>query len=99
MQDAHFLVADVADPVAFLAYQTSAPETCYISDLYVVPAYRRRGLARDLIAWMTGHFSTLSLHVDPDNQGALHLYREAGFLQTGVNTGDGRIRMELRPGN
>lgn len=56
----------------------------YVSNLAVRPGWRRRGIARDLLAesertaqhW---HQADIRLHVMADNAGALQLYRSLGY--------------------
>lgn len=63
-------------------------ETCtgeyYIDSLAVLPEYRGRGIARQLMQQQLQHGSTLGLKlatllVDPDNPPALKLYKSLGF--------------------
>ena len=56
---------------------------CTIDDLFVVPAHRRGGIGKALLAGAAVHVSTrgspfIELTVRPDNP-ALALYREVGF--------------------
>ena len=47
--DTAFIVASLDGPTGFISYQRTAPAGCYISDLFISPAYRGRGYARLLI--------------------------------------------------
>jgi ribosomal protein S18 acetylase RimI-like enzyme len=64
----------------------------YISNLAVIPAYRRQGVARKLlirceqIAWEWG-YQQLSLHVLADNYQAQQLYLAKGYLVEKVDSG------------
>ncbi|MGE5672399.1 MAG: GNAT family N-acetyltransferase [Mycobacterium leprae] len=58
--------------------------TAYIPYLWVLPEYRRRGIARALIAEALAHAKRLgvtrvTLQTGGDNQAAIALYRSAGF--------------------
>jgi len=74
-----------------------APREGYIMTLGVAQAWRRRGLAKRLLAWVNarlvrpeagrGHACTaVSLHVLQTNTGAQALYAEAGFQSVSVHT-------------
>lgn len=58
----------------------------FLTELYVRPAYRRRGLARRLLARMetiarASGAGALHLGVRPENTAALGLYRDAGYVR------------------
>ena len=65
--------------------------TCFVSDLYVRPAFRRRGLARRILRRLTqpqdegscetAAWSKVQLHVMRDNEPAVQLYRSEGFKE------------------
>lgn len=56
----------------------------HISVLTVLPEFRRRGIAEDLISHAAGYlfdrkFEKISVNVEEDNDAALALYRKLGF--------------------
>jgi len=60
----------------------------FIDDLYLVPGARGRGLGRELLNFALARAAelgirTLHLEVEADNERANHLYRAAGFAETG----------------
>lgn len=73
--------------------QVGKPETAYIDDLAVLPAYRRRGLALALLHHAFGELyqrgrRQVALHVDADSlTGATRLYEKAGMkaVETWMN--------------
>jgi ribosomal protein S18 acetylase RimI-like enzyme len=71
--------------------------TTWISTVGVIPAYRRRGVARELLlaAERVSSHPCLRLEVYADNAGALALYSQLGYRQLRVNTGEGRPRVEM----
>jgi len=86
-----------SDPAAFILWAR-----CEIITLDVSPLFRRKGLARDLMAHalrairMRGYRHAL-LQVDQDNAPALALYRSLGFaiLRPYREGGKRRYEMEL----
>ncbi len=74
-------------PVAYLRARLLADPAkhgAYIDDLFVVPAWRQRGLAQQLITeakqWVTEHgASVLKLSVARQNAPAISLYEAVGF--------------------
>lgn len=57
--------------------------TVRIRSISIHPSFRRRGFARTLIMEiLRRHQTDVDLVVDPDNVGALALYRGLGFTQT-----------------
>jgi len=73
----------------------------HISDLYVVPEVRKRGIARLLITaamdWANEHeLSEITLNVYEDNEAARALYKAAGFGDVCLISGN-RIRMKYDP--
>jgi ribosomal protein S18 acetylase RimI-like enzyme len=70
-----------------------------IRDLYVAPAGRRQGVARALLdhvvaAARAGQVRRIALQTEPGNDGALALYRQAGFEPI---TGFVVLSLDLRP--
>ena len=62
-------------------YSREAGGFCYwIDEIYVRPAFRGRGLAKELFAFADGlHGARLRLEAEPDNERAIKLYRALGF--------------------
>jgi len=85
------LVAPVADPDRLIAWVKAEHETTeagvprgYVSFIGVVPEWRGRGLARELLRWAVAHCraaraGTIELNVEAANERALDLYRRTGF--------------------
>lgn len=96
--DAPWSAADFADLLAkpttrlffhescFLLAQVVAPEA-EILTLCVAPDARRTGKARALVAELQSEVSTIFLEVAQDNEGAVRLYRNAGFVEVGRRVG------------
>jgi ribosomal protein S18 acetylase RimI-like enzyme len=66
------------------------PRVGYVSDLYVRPEARRRGIAKRLLAALTAELAErdaefLSLNVDVRNELARTVYRRLGFREEAVN--------------
>ncbi|MEK6702485.1 MAG: GNAT family N-acetyltransferase [Planctomycetota bacterium] len=60
------------------------PECGWIHDLYIVPAARRQGLARELVGEITARFTAmgvkqLRLHTATFNDNARHIFAAEGF--------------------
>lgn len=68
--------------------------------MYVAPAARGTGLSRALIDAVLTHARTVveevQLHVDPDNEAALRLYRATGFEEYGREPRELKIGDEYR---
>ena len=85
------------DPAAFILVRDLGNE-CEILSLGVAPRWRRRGIARDLLATTTGEsvrrgLPSIVLEVAVDNEPAHDLYATAGFIAVGR-----RARYYRRPG-
>lgn len=71
------------------AWRLLPPKRAYISNLAIEPAYRRQGVAQQLlhtsekiaISW---GFQRVYLHVMADNEAARALYERAGYQKCGV---------------
>lgn len=65
------------------------PDEIYIDSLYVVPEYRKRGVASALLKGTQKRFSgtnkPLGLLVEPENHRALAAYTHWGFRQAGIS--------------
>ena len=69
--------------------KSAPPNTAYIWTIEVLPAFRRMGVARVLLACVEtsareAGCHALELHVSERNVGALAMYEAAGFAQIGV---------------
>jgi ribosomal protein S18 acetylase RimI-like enzyme len=59
----------------------------FVDELIVLPAFRRRGVARALLAWLEAETKTLGLAglrllARPENEAARALYYSAGFTES-----------------
>ena len=84
------LAEDGGEPVGFALAKLETPRICYLSDLYVRPAARRRGIARALIAevavWGTREGAeVMTLEVLSSNVEARALYDRLGFDEESRN--------------
>jgi len=96
--DTAFIVASLDGPTGFISYQRTAPAGCYISDLFISPAYRGRGYARLLIGALKARFRPVTLRVDPENVGACRLYASEGFRESEAVDAAGRVGMTYESG-
>jgi ribosomal protein S18 acetylase RimI-like enzyme len=96
--DARVRIAYLDDhAVGFLAWQDESMEL-HITDLYVRPDHRRRGVGRSLVeATIRDSARSMRLEVAEDNP-AQRLYRNYGFVETGnlVSDRQGRQLVEMR---
>lgn len=82
--------------------ETNAKEI-YLDSLYVIPEYRKRGVASSLIKEAIKMFKNGSkpfgLLVAPHNEKAFNLYRELGFKEDGINNfcGEPMIHLSYKP--
>lgn len=80
------LLAEVdGKPAGYALARLDGPRVCYLSDLYVRPAHRRRGLAKALMARVASWGAeqgagTMTLEVLASNHDALAIYERLGFL-------------------
>jgi [ribosomal protein S18]-alanine N-acetyltransferase len=72
---------------AFLVTRQTAPDEAEILNLAVDPDYRRRGLARKLLAAAFRQPRTFFLEVRQSNTAAQSLYRSLGFTECGRRPG------------
>ena len=87
-QCAAFLVALCGTQVVGYAGLLVVADEGYITNVAVFPAYRRRGVARQLIDVFDrfargNHLAFLTLEVRPSNEAAIALYQGAGFREAG----------------
>lgn len=84
----NFVCFDKDKIVAFITYNPNSKRrngSIYMVNLTVLPEYRRRGIAKNLIFTATkyylnkGETQTASLHVDKDNTPAINLYLNVGY--------------------
>lgn len=81
--DASLVLFEGATIVGFVKIDIIA-EGAYVHGIGVIPAYRRRGLARYILGTSmrraaANHHQKLLLEVDSENQAALGLYQSLGF--------------------
>ena len=74
-------------PVGFALARPKNARVGYLSDVYVRPAFRRRGVARALMAAASAALGSelLSLNVDVANEEARTAYRRLGFRDESVH--------------
>ncbi|MBO4853890.1 MAG: ribosomal protein S18-alanine N-acetyltransferase [Oscillospiraceae bacterium] len=87
-QCAAFLVAVSGTQVVGYAGLLVVADEGYITNVAVFPAYRRRGVAQQLIAVFDrfargNRLAFLTLEVRPSNTAAIALYQSAGFREVG----------------
>ena len=54
----------------------------FLEELYLMPAFRGRGLGREILAWIERQYPTarrFRLEVNEVNQNAVHLYQKSGY--------------------
>jgi len=107
-RQAAFLAVDGAAVVGFAAVRHRSPTsgplagrydpatTCELGRVTVEPAYRRRGIALQLVElarlWASGRYHVISLHTDEDNHAALRLWHR---LCVQVLAHEGTVYFEL----
>ena len=81
--DAHVTLLAERDGavVGFLLGRSKSERIGYVSDLYVLPEHRARGIARELLNEAVGALGreVVTLDVDVTNTGARSFYRRLGF--------------------
>ena len=85
--DVALLAEEDGQPAGFALARHRNAHVGYVSDVYVRPAYRRRGLARELLAAASAALGTelLSLTVSVTNDEARTVYRRLGFRDEAMN--------------
>jgi [ribosomal protein S18]-alanine N-acetyltransferase len=78
---------DAAELVGFVVAQAEG-ETGYVVTLDVAPEWRRRGVARRLMAEVEGKMRAagardMALHVSVENEGAMRFYEGMGYERVG----------------
>ena len=81
------------------------PSLWYYGDLFVVPEYRRKGIAKQIIRTAINHLSeigakTLRCYVEPDNIPSINLQKSLGLVERPFETfntftNDGQIMYEI----
>ena len=81
----HFLVAlDNGKAVGYMGLQIFSGEG-YVTNVAVLPEYRRRGIAKRLIsAEFENEMNFITLEVRKSNTPAIKLYEKAGFKNVGI---------------
>lgn len=85
LETSHFLVA-VADNkvVGYMGLQIFSGEG-YVTNIAVLPDFRRQGIARALISeQMKNEMEFITLEVREGNKAAISLYEKEGFEQVGL---------------
>ncbi len=85
--DVALLAEEDGQPAGFALARHRNAHVGYVSDVYVRPAYRRRGLARELLAAASAALGAelLSLTVSVTNDEARTVYRRLGFRDEAMN--------------
>jgi ribosomal-protein-alanine N-acetyltransferase len=85
-EDNEILIAEVDGAAAgFLVWRATAPDEFEILNLAVDPEFRRRGIARGLLAGLPR--GSVFLEVRESNHGARALYQGAGYEEVGKRAG------------
>lgn len=81
----HFLVAEIdGKAVGYMGLQIFAKEG-YVTNVAVLPAFRKQGVARALIEAQLKHdMDFITLEVRQSNTPAIHLYAKMGFEKVGI---------------
>ncbi|CAG9620383.1 N-acetyltransferase [Sutcliffiella rhizosphaerae] len=70
----------------------------YLAALFIDPVYQGNGYGRELLQFIKGKYSTISLKVYKENKSAIRFYEKNGFLIKETlldeNTGHGEYLME-----
>ncbi|MGV0603757.1 GNAT family N-acetyltransferase [Mycolicibacterium sp. XJ1904] len=97
---AQFVALDGDRPVGMIGAQQENSETVYLYSLWLEPAARGRGLARQLVAaaldWArTSNVHTVRLRVGIDNAAARQVYESIGFTVAGDQTTSERDELAM----
>jgi ribosomal protein S18 acetylase RimI-like enzyme len=86
-QDVALVAEEDGQPVGFALARPENARVGYLSDVYVRPAFRRRGIARALMAAASAALGSelLSLTVDVTNEEARTAYRRLGFRDESIH--------------
>jgi GNAT superfamily N-acetyltransferase len=85
-------------PVGCASIDDYGPDCAFLNDLFVEPAYRRRGVGADLIrraektAFKEVRIACLTAVIDRTNDDSLSLFRKAGFQHV-YSYADGKLVM------
>lgn len=84
-ETSHFLVAIVDDKVVgYMGLQIFSGEG-YVTNVAVLPEYRRQGIAQKLISsQLENEMSFITLEVRESNLSAISLYKKMGFENVGI---------------
>jgi ribosomal protein S18 acetylase RimI-like enzyme len=86
-KDVALVAEEDGQPVGFVLARPENERVGYLSDVYVRPAFRRRGIARALMAEASAALGSelLSLTVDVGNDEARTAYRRLGFRDESIH--------------
>jgi ribosomal-protein-alanine N-acetyltransferase len=91
-------------PAGFCAWRQTSPDEAELLNLAVVPEFRRRGVASELLRTLRNEAKgTIFLEVAEPNSAAISLYEHHGWVSTGIRKGyykNGMVNaivMENRP--
>ncbi|TCM57498.1 ribosomal protein S18 acetylase RimI-like enzyme [Rhizobium sp. PP-F2F-G48] len=93
-KNSEFVVADDGKRIGGMAYASMSPtlhETAVLHQLYVLPAFQRQGIARDLFAELETCFpyaGHMRVEVVSDNVPAIAFYEAHGFTEIGAGPKD-----------
>jgi ribosomal protein S18 acetylase RimI-like enzyme len=96
-----YFIKDGDDCVGTAAYRIRPDRSVYLSNIAILPAYRRKGLGRAAVMFLLARCqgaSRIDLVTHPENEGALHLYMSFGFKVESRKEdyfGDGEPRLVL----
>lgn len=85
LETSHFLVATQdKNVVGYMGLQIFSGEG-YVTNVAVLPKYRRQGIAQKLISeQLKNDMSFITLEVRESNQSAINLYTKMGFENVGI---------------
>ena len=90
---AYYLIGPSREPVGYCACAPEADGSLFLNKLYVLQAQRRRGWARQALAFMEDWCRQQGLHriwlrCNKDNTAAIAAYERMGFFCTGTLVSD-----------